>query len=297
MADCTYTVPDLQTSGDSLYGSRICWQPFVDFVWYGHGFNKKYWENGWGYDDPCNIRKPLARVFNAMWLLNYSAEDYTNEDWNSNILHWGPRYVREQFKQYDDLRAQCGDGSFNARTTGCQQSRQFQAWKCKDEREERYKTCREWSPWFSWICFLWSWVVHKFCILWGFVSTVACSIWYGTVGGGQHIELALSFFYSLGGGNISDVVTRAGVLVHESRHIGNKPHDAQFPAGSLFGGGKDGADSSWNYEGAWKFETVYLWWFYADGRRTSIAMREAAKQRANILLMNAFATNPGFLVS
>jgi hypothetical protein len=91
MADCTYRVPDLNASGDALYGPRICNQPFIDWAWEVHGFNGTYWQNGWGYDDVCNIRKPLARCLNAMWLLNYSAEDYTNEDWNSDALHWGPR--------------------------------------------------------------------------------------------------------------------------------------------------------------------------------------------------------------
>lgn len=297
MADCTYRVPDLQTSGDALYGSRICNQPFVDFVWYGHGFNKKYWEDGWGYNDPCNTRKPLARTFNALWLLNYSADHYRDEAWTSNILHWGPRYVREQFKWLDDLRAQCGDGSAVARATGCQQTRQFHDWKCKEEREERYKSCREWIFLFAWLCYAWSWIVHKVCVLWGWVSTAGCTLWYGTVGGGQHVDLYLWFFYPLDGSGNADVVTRAGTLIHEARHIGNKPHDAQFPAGSVFGEGKDGADSSWNYQGAWMYEALYLWWFYADGRRTSIAMRQAAKQRANVILTNAFSTNPGITIA
>lgn len=296
MADCTYSVPDPEASGDALYGRRICSQPFIDFAWDSHGFNGKYWQGGWGFNDVCNIRKPLARVLNAMWLLNYSADDYMNEDWNSDILHWGPRYVREQLKRYDDLRAQCGDGSASARTSGCQQTRRFQAWKCTDEREERHRTCREWSPLFSWICFLWSEIVNLVCLAWGWVSTLACTVWYGTVGGGQHVNLFLWFFYPLDGRGLADVVTRAGVLVHESRHIGNKPHDAQFPAGSTFGGGQDGADSSWDYEGAWKYEALYLWWFYVAGTRTSLAMRQAAKARANVVLTNAFASSPGFVV-
>lgn len=42
MADCTYTVPDLNASGDALYGPRICNQPFIDYAWDGHGFNNDY---------------------------------------------------------------------------------------------------------------------------------------------------------------------------------------------------------------------------------------------------------------
>ncbi len=45
------------------------------------------------------------------------------------------------------------------------------------------------------------------------------------------------------------------------------------------------------------FSALYLWWFYAAGTRTTIAMRQAAKQRANVILMNAFANSPGLVVT
>jgi hypothetical protein len=297
MADCTYSVPNLDTSGDALYGSRICDQTFIDFFWYSHKFNGTYWQGGWGYDDCCNVTKPLARTFNAMWLLTYSADDYTNQDWGSDILHWGARYVREQFTAYGDLRAMCGDGSAVATTTGCQQARSSTRWGCTASRDERYKTCREWSPIFAWLCFLFVWVWHKVCLVWGWISEVACVIWYGTFGGGENITLYLWFFYPLDGSGNPDVIARAGVLIHEARHAGGRPHDAQFPSGSTYGAGQDGADSSWGYNGAWTYNALYLWWFYAQGTRTTPALREAAKQQANVILMNAFATNPGFLVT
>lgn len=295
MADCTYRVPNLNASGDALYGPLICNQPFVDWAWEVHGFNGDYWQNGWGFDDVCNIRKPLARCLNAMWLLNYSAEDYMNEDWNSDALHWGPRYVREQFKRYDDLRADCGDGSATAVTTGCQWTRQWQAWRCTAGYEETKRECRSWFFLFAWICHLYAEVKRWVCNAFGWVTETFCALWYGTLGGGQNVTLTIQFFYPAGGGN-PDVISRAGTLIHEARHIGNKPHDAQFPAGSVYGAGGDGADSTWQYEGAWMFNALYLWWFYAAGTRTSIAMRQAAKQQANVILANAFATAPGFVV-
>ena len=296
MADCTYTVPDLTTSGDTLYGPRMCNQPFIDWAWPAHGFNNDYWQGGWGFDDACNIRKPVSRVLSAMWLINYSARDYENEGWDTDILHWGCRYVRDQFKKYDDLRAQCGTSPI-ARTSGCQQTRQFNAWKCTAEHNERKRTCRGWHWLFAWICFLWSWIVEKVCDAWGWVSTAFCNLYYGTVGGGENITLFLVYFYPLNAGGNVDVVARAATLIHEARHAGAKPHDAQFPAGSIFGGGNDGADSAWGYEGAWMYEALYLWWYYAAAERSSIALRQSAKQQANAVLMNAFATNPGFVVS
>lgn len=226
MATCYYTVPDKEASGDNLYGPRICWQAFIDWAWKAHGFRKKYWDDGFGYYDVCNTNKPLARTLNGLWLLNYSANDYWNEQWSNNILHWGRRYVRQQI---DDLRSLCGDGTALARA------------------------------------------IHGL-----FVN--------------DRVELYLGFFYTL------NVPQRASGLLHESRHMGGKSHNAKFPSGSAYGAGNSGADSSWNYNGAWMYMALYLWWFYADGRRTTWAMRQLAKQEANIIIDNAFATHPGFTI-
>lgn len=226
MASCTYTVPDKNVSGDNLYGPRICWQAFIDWAWVAHGFRKKYWDDGFGYYDVCNNNKPLARTLSAIWLLNYSADDYWNEQWSNNILHWGRRYVRNQV---DDLRSKCGDGSAIATS-------------------------------FSGI----------------FVD--------------DRIEVYMGFFYN------RDVPSRAGTLIHEARHQGGKSHNARFPSWSAYGSGKKGADSSWGYQGAWMYHALYLWWFYADGRRTTTAMRARARQRAQFTIDNAFRTHPGFVI-
>jgi hypothetical protein len=296
MADCTYRVDDLTDSGDALYGPRICNQPFIEYAWVGHGFNYDYWQDGWGWDDCCNIRKPLARTFNALWLLGYSADDWANEEWSSSMLHWAPRYVREQLMRYEDLRADCGDGGANARTTGCQWTRSFAEWKCTEWRRDQHEECDDWHWLIAWLCILFVTVISWFCVLWGWVSTAACTLWYGTVGGSQNVTLFLPFFYTNGGSDVRDVIARAGTLVHEARHIGEKPHNADFPAGSLLGSGS-GADASWGYEGAFMYQALYLWWFYEDGTRTTIALRDSAKTRANFIINNGFAEHPGFVVS
>ena len=173
MATCTIpTIPDKATTGDNLYGPRSCWQEFIDWAWAAHGFQNDYWDDGFGYEDCCNTDLPLARTLNALWLLNYSSDDYWNEDWSNNILHWGRRFVREQI---DDLRSKCGDGSAIARSFG------------------------------------------------------------------DHVELYLGCFYN------KDVAGRAETFVHESRHQSGRPHNANFPTGSVFGEGKSGADSTWDY--------------------------------------------------
>ncbi|MGX5187137.1 hypothetical protein ACWKT5_31370 [Streptomyces avermitilis] len=224
MATCTYTVPDLNGSGDSFYGPL--WntsQPHVDYFWNTYGFagNKAYWDDGFGWEDPGNITMPLGRTFNALWLLTYSAQDWENDSYSSTALNWGRRYVRENIR---NLRSKCGDGTFVAFTSG------------------------------------------------------------------NLVELYLGMWYG------QAVPERASTFVHEARHAGGKDHNDKFPSGSVFGAGQPGADSDWNYEGAWMYETLYLWWYFAAGTPTTPAMRERARQMGNLYLDNAFAVRPPFRI-
>ena len=221
MATCTVPAVDNSTSGDDLYGARTCWQEFLDWAWKAFGFENKYWKDGFGYNAACNRSLPLNRTMNAIWVLCFSAEDYDNDAYDTDCLHWARRYC---WNQIDNMRAFCGDGSAVASASG------------------------------------------------------------------SNVDLFLDFWYDY------DVVGRAAILLHEARHLGGKSHDADFPSGSIFGAGNSGADSSWGYKGAWKYEVLYLWWFYAEGRRTTQALRDKAKQDANVYIDNAFATHPGFSI-
>lgn len=111
MASCTISVPDKNSSGDNFYGDFICQQQYIDYFWdvYGFNGNKMYWDDGFGWHDVCNTNKPLARTFNACYLLTYSASDYLNDSYDApqNILQWGRRYIRESF---NNLQSFCGDG-------------------------------------------------------------------------------------------------------------------------------------------------------------------------------------------
>jgi hypothetical protein len=108
-------------------------------------------------------------------------------------------------------------------------------------------------------------------------------------GGSGNIEVFSPFFYS------KTAPGRAETLLHEARH-GALSHNAKFPKGSTFGEGKDGADSNWAYNGAWMYGALYLWWYFAQGARTTSAIRELARQRANVVIDGAFAEHPGYSV-
>ena len=159
---------------------------------------------------------------------------------------------------------------------------------CRQYRDEGYSACARWDrrccTWWpcSWLCKIVTWL----CVAWYWISHWVCVLFEP-----QRVELYLPFFYQL------DVPGRASTLLHESRHIGGKPHNASFPRGSVYGAGKSGADSSWSYQGAFMYAALYLWWFYAEGQRTTTALRQSAKQRGNLIIDNAFATHPGFNIT
>lgn len=113
MASCTVTPGDPASSGDQLYGPRSCWQAFIDWAWDAYDFDKGDWDDGFGWHDACNIQRPLARTFNAIWCLEYSSPDPSNESYDMPILWWGGRYARSHI---DELDARCGDGSAFATT-------------------------------------------------------------------------------------------------------------------------------------------------------------------------------------
>lgn len=213
MASCTYSVPDLNASGDNLYGPRICWQPFVDWAWEAFDFDKGDWDDGFGYDQVCDNTRPLCRTLSGIWCLTYSSPNFPSESYSSNILEWGCRFARNAI---DELDARCGSGAFIAYTW----------WGLQDNRTELY----------------------------------------------------LTYFYGWG------VSMRAGTLIHEARHADGKGHDS------------GNNDSSWGYNGAWRWEVCWLAWFAFEGRDTSAAMKTQARQRANNIINSNFDTHPGFNV-
>lgn len=213
MATCTYTVPDLAASGDKLYGPRACSQPFIDWAWDAFDFDKDDWDDGFGWDSVCDNRQPLSRTMSGIWCLTYSAEDYHNESYDSNILQWGGRFVRNAI---DELDGRCGDGSALGKT-------------------------------------------------------------YTGIFADDRTELYLGYFSQA-------VSLRAGSLVHEARHADGKGHDS------------GNNDSSWAYNGAWRWQVCWLSWFAGAGTRTSAAMKTMARQRANNILNTNFVTAPGFNV-
>jgi hypothetical protein len=106
---CVYQPGDNNDSGDNSYISSVCQQKYIDQFWEHFDFDKDDWDDGFGYDAACNVNQPLARTFNALYLLAYSAEDYarSTSDFSGNALRWGYPYSATRI---DELDGRCGSG-------------------------------------------------------------------------------------------------------------------------------------------------------------------------------------------
>jgi hypothetical protein len=286
VADCRYAVGDLTASGDALYGSQIANQPFINWAWDVFEFDYDWWQDGWGYDDCVNVTKPLGRTFNAIWALTYSAERiWQPMDVNRNMLEWGGRWAAGQIQGYA-LRARCGDKVATTYGAGCTEYRHTVLWDCTQQERRGHKECRSWFFLFAWICHIFVTVYSWVCIAWGWVASLVCAAAVG-IFGSKHIDLQqTAFFYG------KPAVGRSSTFIHEARHISGKAHTADFPAGSSYGSGS-GADESWEFNGAWRWQAVWLAWYASTAVNSTPALRAKARDDANVIMLGAFATSPG----
>ncbi len=287
MADCTYSVGDLDASGDNLFGPRICNQPFINWAWDTFNFDGAWWQDGWGYDDPCNVTKPLGRTFDAVWALTYSAKRVWTAEHGDNMLEWAGRWAAGQMSAYR-LQADCGDKVATTYGAGCTEYRNSVVWDCTNWKQEGHKECRSWFFLFAWICHLVVEVFSLVCVAWGWVAGAVCAAATGIFGSKRIVLQNTAFFYD------KPAVGRASTFVHEARHISGKAHRADFPAGSSYGSGS-GADESWEWNGAWRWQAQWLAWYWARAENSTTALRAKARDDSNTIMRGAFAQSPGFV--
>lgn len=68
---------DLKESLDFEIGSYVQEdEDFRTYSWKRFGFVKEYWDDGFGYKDQTNIQLPLARTYNAMYLMKAVQDDW-----------------------------------------------------------------------------------------------------------------------------------------------------------------------------------------------------------------------------
>lgn len=95
------------TQYDSFYSSLWgCMQSRIDDMWSRFDFDKSDWDNGMGYEEPCNNDLPLKRTFNALQVLAYSVTPApTCDTSNANVGLWAYCWAGNSI---DELDSDCG---------------------------------------------------------------------------------------------------------------------------------------------------------------------------------------------
>lgn len=99
----------------AVMSSFWCTQEWIDFYWDAYDFDKDDWDDGFGWEAACDLRRPLARTFQAIELVNYASpnEAIATDDFSGNFLRWAGNYT---VREFDELDARCGDDETRAHT-------------------------------------------------------------------------------------------------------------------------------------------------------------------------------------
>lgn len=88
---------------DPLWG---CQQVFINDMWSRFDFDHDDWDQGFGYDDPCNDATPLQRTFNGLQVLAYAGTNTpTCSTSSSNVTLWAYCWAGNSI---DELDGRCG---------------------------------------------------------------------------------------------------------------------------------------------------------------------------------------------
>lgn len=93
-----------------------CSQNWINYFWPGYSFSKEHWDNGMGYEAPCNYHLPLGRTFNTIQVLNYSMNAQiapsgfpaTIFEYADHLFYYGGQYTMENIEK---LTASCATDS------------------------------------------------------------------------------------------------------------------------------------------------------------------------------------------
>jgi len=98
-------------SGDSNYSKILdCNQDLINQYWNDFNMIEWQWNDGFGYEDACNNKLPLGRMFNSLHALQISQ----NKEHKESVLNWSYDYSKKNIFM---LGMACGSGSLNAKNT------------------------------------------------------------------------------------------------------------------------------------------------------------------------------------
>jgi hypothetical protein len=105
-ATCTVLPHDNVAEGDTVYSPNVCNRELIDKFLTDFGFDRGDWNDGFGYEDMCNIDLPLNRTFSALWALLFSSPNPATStgDFSGDFLRWAYNYAEQGI---DELDARC----------------------------------------------------------------------------------------------------------------------------------------------------------------------------------------------
>jgi len=111
----TCSIPSTPDQGDAFAmwdaSGWMCSQTFINYWWDAYDFDSDDWDGGFGYENPCDNARPLARTFNGLYSLGYSSTGSPScSTSQSNITLWAQCWSASQI---DELDGRCGSGTTN----------------------------------------------------------------------------------------------------------------------------------------------------------------------------------------
>ena len=109
------SIPATEDQGDAFAmwdaSGWQCSQSFINYWWSAFDFDEGDWDDGFGYEAPCDNARPLARTFNGLYSLGYSSTGNPScSTSQSNVTLWAQCWSASQI---DELDGRCGSGTRN----------------------------------------------------------------------------------------------------------------------------------------------------------------------------------------
>jgi hypothetical protein len=109
-----YACDTVRSTEPGVMTNFWCTQEWIDFFWDAYDMRESDWDQGFGYYDSCDRRRPLARTFQAIELINYAGMDDATDvnDFSGDVLRWGGNYT---IREIATLKGRCGAAGSNTR--------------------------------------------------------------------------------------------------------------------------------------------------------------------------------------
>lgn len=125
------------STSDSYIDSLIYWNSWLGVESCGqlHSrydseviFQNNTWDEGFGWNDPCNATKPMKRAINSFWVIEHASDTMNAPgDYSGGVIHWAWDYIKAKTPEFE--------GSCSSSAIAATNTNGFCFWPfCGDER-------------------------------------------------------------------------------------------------------------------------------------------------------------------